>query len=170
MRRHIVRAPLALVMLFLLSMVMTWYSALAAGAAPTSNGVPKPHVWSVRDTPGYKPLFDPESSAVTLGRRVNAPLVRRPFKGGEASMELLGRAVLRQLHRNKTDSLMTYCVTDTEFKEILWPEFPQSRPVTGIQWADAWRILWGPLHAGRTPGVRGCSAHVHQFVRVKTET
>ena len=170
-RRYSCRAPLALVMLALLSIAISWCGALAAGTSSTSHSAPKPHVYSVRDTPGYKPLVDPESSAVALGRRVNAPLVRRPFKGGETSIDLLGRAVLRQLHRNKTDSLMTsYCVTDTEFKEILWPEFPQSRPVTGIQWDDAWRILWARLHAGMNHGVRDFGDHVYQFVSFKSDS
>ena len=43
-----------------------------------------------------------------------------------------GRAVCGALHGNSPDSLMRLIVNEEEFRIILWPEFPQSRPATGL--------------------------------------
>ena len=72
------------------------------GDSPAPN-----HAVSVKDSPGYVPLVDPESTSVTLGRRTNAPLVRMPFHGGARSLDDLGRAVCRALHRGDRDELMS---------------------------------------------------------------
>lgn len=96
---------------------------------------------SVKDSPGYVPLVDPESTSVRLGRRPNAPLVRMPFANGANSLDHLGYAVCRALERGTRDSLMQLTVTMEEFRGIMWLEFPQSRPVTGLQWEDGWMAL-----------------------------
>ena len=120
---------------------LTLAAAAAVGAASTSTA-PVSRAPSVRDSPGYVPLFDPESTAEKLGRRPNAAVVSKPFRGGAQSLDALGRTVCRALHVGSKDSLMALCVTDDEFRDILWPEFPQSRPVVGLQWEDAWPILY----------------------------
>jgi hypothetical protein len=125
---------------------------------------------SVRDSPGWRPLVDPESSSVALGRRPNAPLVRKPFHGGAPGLPGLGRAILEDLHEARTDSLMALCVTDDEFRDILWREFPQSRPAVGLQWDDAWKILWARLHAGSTHAVRDYGGHHYDFVRFECDS
>lgn len=125
---------------------------------------------SVRDSPGWRPLVDPESTSVALGRRVSAPLVRKPFRGGAAGLQGLGRAILEDLHEAHSDSLLALCVTDEEFRDILWREFPQSRPAVGLQWDDAWKILWARLHAGSSHAVRDYGGHRYDFVALECDS
>ena len=125
---------------------------------------------SVKDSPGWRPLVDPESSSVALGRRVGAPLVHKPFRGGAPGLQGLGQAILRDLHEAHQDSLLALCVTDDEFRDILWREFPQSRPAVGLQWDDAWRILYARLHAGSAHAVRDFGGHHYDFVRFECDS
>jgi len=120
---------------------------------------------ATRNEPGWKPYYDPESAAVVLGRRTNAPIVSEPFVGGAHSMRGMGLAVCGALHRRSVDSLFKLCVTDTEFRDILWPEFPQSRPATGIEWQDAWLVLFSRLHGGSVAAVTDYGGHYYEFVR-----
>jgi hypothetical protein len=141
---------------------LTLAAAAAVGAASTSTA-PVSRAPSVKDSPGYVPLFDPESTAEKLGRRPNAAVVSKPFRGGAQSLDALGRTVCRALHVGSKDSLMALCVTDDEFRDILWPEFPQSRPVVGLQWEDAWPILYARLNAGNAHAVRDWGGHQYEF-------
>jgi hypothetical protein len=113
----------------------------AATPARAAYGVVHGPAVSVKDSPGYIPLADPESTAVVLGRRTGAPAVSARFTGGCRSLEELGRAVLWALHHADADSLRRLCVDRREFSEILWPEFPESRPATGLTADDAWGVL-----------------------------
>lgn len=141
--------------------------ALAAGTTAT----PQPHrVYTVKDSPGYYSVPDPESASVVIGRRTNAPIVRKPFTGGTASLDDLGRAVCWGLQHTAVDTLGKLCITDAEFRDILWREFPQSRPATGVQWDDAWRILWARLHAGRSHAMRDYGGHYYQFVKWQVDS
>lgn len=152
--------------------------ALAVAAAPGAAAVrPAPitpgaldssnvgRVSALRNLPGYRPLVDPESTAVLLGRRTNAPLVAKPFTGGARSLDDLGRTVCRLLHRREADSLNALCVTEDEFRDILWREFPQSRPATGLKWEDAWTILYARLRAGILHALRDHGDDPVEFLR-----
>ena len=136
--------------------------ALAAGAIAPGPAA----ATSVRDSPGYVPLADPDSAAERLGRR-NAPVVSMPFKGGAKGLEALGRAVCGALHGDTPDSLLRLCVSEDEFRDILWPEFPQSRPATGLRWDDAWPVLWGRLNGGSVSAVREHGSRVYTLLRVE---
>ena len=125
------------------------------------------HATSVRNTPGYVPLADPDSAAERLGRRPNATFVSMPFTGGAKSLEALGRAVCGALHGDTPDSLLRLCVSEEEFRDILWPEFPQSRPATGLHWDDAWPVLWGRLNGGSVSAVRERGSRVYTLLRVE---
>jgi hypothetical protein len=81
----------------------------------------------VTQSPGYYPGDDPEADAVRTGRR-KAPLIDVPFQGGMKSPEDLALYILDALRRRDSRSLQSVRVTLTEFSEIMWPEFPQSRP------------------------------------------
>lgn len=122
---------------------------------------------SVRDAPGYFPPSDPESLSEVTGRRENAPLVSLHFTGGTRSLNELGRTVCRCLHHSQTDSLTALCVNEQEFREILWREFPQSRPAVGLTWLDAWKILWARLHAGVAHSIRDQGGHYYKFLRIE---
>jgi len=123
------------------------------------------HAVSVKDSPGYYATPDPESLSVRLGRRTNAPLVRMPFTGGARSLDELGRSVVWTLHHGNIDSLRSLCVSQDEFRAILWREFPQSRPATGLQWEDAWTFLYARQRAGTNHAMREYGGHPYQFVR-----
>ena len=132
-----------------------------------STRVAPAHLPSVKDSPGYVPLHDPDSLAETLGRRPNAPKVKMEFHGGARSMEALGEAVCHALHTNQPDSMLALCVRSDEFRVILWPEFPQSRPATGLRWDDAWLILWGRLNGGSVSSVREYEDHYYRFLSIQ---
>ena len=135
---------------------------IAPGALDSSN---VRRASPLRNLPGYRPLVDPESTAVLLGRRANAPLVTIPLHGGARSLDDLGRTVCRLLHHGEGDSLNALCVSQEDFRDVLWREFPQSRPVTGLQWQDAWTILYARLHAGVAHALRDHGKEPLQFVR-----
>ncbi len=97
--------------------------------------------------PGWYPPSDPESLSLVTGRRDAAPVSMR-FSGGGRSVDDLARAVLRALASGNADSLLSLCVTRKEFEVILWPEFPESRPVTGLTATDGWRTLGNRLVSG----------------------
>jgi len=143
-------------------------AALAAPATQPATPAPEPRpLVSVKDSPGYLPLADPDSMAEKLGRRPDAKVVNVPFTGGARSMDALARAVCGAFHAESVDSMLALCVNSAEFRDILWPEFPQSRPATGIRWDDAWQILWGRLNGGSVASVREYGGHVYTLVRVE---
>jgi hypothetical protein len=150
------------------------FTAAVVGAAPCGAGAsfaapPTPStrkVQSIRDSPGYVPLNDPDSLDDVLGRRRNAALVAMPFRAGAPSLRGLGRSVCRALHTLAPDSMLALCVRSDEFRVILWPEFPQSRPATGLRWDDAWQILWGRLNGGSVSSVREFGDHYWEFVKI----
>jgi len=142
-------------------------TALAAPATQPASTPAPPHLVSVKDSPGYVPAVDPDSMAEKLGRRPDAALVDVPFTGGARSMDALARAIAGAFHAESVDSMLALCVNSKEFREILWPEFPQSRPATGVRWDDAWEILWGRLNGGSVAAVRENGGHVYTLVRVE---
>jgi len=136
----------------------------APGGAPSGSAAPsRPH--SVRDSPGWYPNVDPESMSVVIGRRTNAPLVARRFQGGARSLDDLGRQVCRALHHENSDSLLQLCVAADEFRVVLWREFPQSRPATGLTWQDAWSALSMRLQGGCRGAVQDYGGSFYEFLR-----
>jgi hypothetical protein len=125
---------------------------------------------STQNSPGWVPNTDPESASVRIGRRLNAPLVSVPFRGGSKSRDELGRTVCRLLHHSRRDSLLALCVVDAEFRDILWREFPQSRPATGLQWEDAWRVLDMRLRSGVSDAIGQYGGQHWQFVRFEVDS
>jgi hypothetical protein len=119
-------------------------------AASRSAPAPAPPSLAPRleDSPGWYPPADPESASVRIGRRLGAPRVAMRFMGGARSVEELARLVLRAIHRSDADSLRALCVTREELEGILWREFPQSRPATGLTVDDAWGSLERRFAAG----------------------
>jgi len=158
-------------LLLCFGLTLTVWSA-AGTAAPGSDQDDKPgHVNSLRELPGYVPLVDPESSAVVLGRRANAPLVRKPFKGGAKSLKELGQMICKVFEDTpKLDSLMQLTVTEDEFNDILWPEFPQSRPVTGLKAEDGWRVLYPRLLNGCNSALIDYAGGYWEFLRFDVDS
>ena len=125
---------------------------------------------SIRDSPGYVPLVDPESTSVVIGRRLNAPAVSATFHGGASSLERLGEAVCRALRLSSADSLRALCLTEAEFRDILWREFPQSRPATGLTWEDAWRVLDVRLLGGCNGAIQDHGGRFYEFVKFECDS
>jgi hypothetical protein len=153
-----------------LALAIQVLTAAGTPASPQPASAPPPKTHSTKDSPGWYPVVDPESMSVVIGRRTNAPLVKKPFQGGARSLDDLGRAVCRSLERSDPDSLMLLCVRVDEFRDILWREFPQSRPVTGLTWEDGWRVLSIRLMAGCREGVRDHGGRAYEFVRFETDS
>lgn len=110
----------------------------------------------LEQSPGYFPPDDPESMSVITGRREARP-VAGEFAGGAPALEALLQAVFVAIERNDEHTLHALRVTLPEFERFLWPEFPQSRPITNIQPEDAWTFVQtGSLSgAGRALGSFG---------------
>jgi hypothetical protein len=145
------------------------FGVLGARADDSAKAAPL-HIPSIQDSPGYQPFVDPDSASVTIGRRLDAPLVSKKFTGGARSLDDLGRRVCRALHHESRDSLMTLCVRDDEFRDIMWREFPQSRPATGLTWEDAWRVLAVRLLSGCHEAVRDYGGHYYEFQRFEIDS
>jgi hypothetical protein len=165
-RSRIIRSIAAAAMLILLAAGAT-SAALAVGADSSAAPAPVRRTWSVKDSPGYIPLVDPESASVRIGRRLNAPLVAKPLTGGGSSLEDLGRTVVRLLNHDAADSLIALCVSEDEFRDILWREFPQSRPATHLEWLDGWKVLYVRHLGGISGAIRDREDHYYEFVGIE---
>ena len=163
------RLGFALALLLMVAPAPAGRTAPAPATAPPAT--PPPHrVTSLDQEPGFRPAADSESMSVVLGRRVNAPPVSKLFRGGAPSLDSLGSAVCRAIHHGRGDSLLALCVTDDEFRDTLWREFPQSRPATGLTWVDAWTILYARLHAGCSHALRDEGGHYYRFLRFEGDS
>jgi hypothetical protein len=156
--------------LIVLAAMAAWVGrsgATSPGSKPAASpdSMPVERHGSVMQEPGYYPALDPESSSVRIGRRLNAPYVSKGFHGGARSLEELGRKVCRALDYNLSDSLLVLCVHEDEFRDVMWREFPQSRPATGVRWQDGWMFLWARLHGGSVSAMKEYGGHQYEFVR-----
>lgn len=103
-------------------------------------------------SPGYFPPDDPESMSVITGRREALP-VTGEFTGGAPTFETLLQAVLVAIERGDEGTLHALRVSRAEFERYLWPEFPQSRPITNIQAEDAWTFVQSGSLAGASRAI-----------------
>lgn len=170
MREHSTRgARRAVALLVVVAMAagveLSGATSLSGQSAAKPDSVPMQKHGSVTQEPGYYPPVDPESSSVRIGRRLNAPYVKQDFHGGARSLEELGRRVCHALDYNLSDSLLVLCVHEDEFRDIMWREFPQSRPATGVKWQDGWMFLWARLHGGSVSAMKEFGGHQYEFVR-----
>jgi hypothetical protein len=146
-------------------------ATVAAATADSTKPAPPRGGYSIKDSPGYYPPADPESASVVLGRRTNAPRVQKPFQGGARSLDELGAIICGIFERTPTlDSLMMLTVTMDEFRDIMWLEFPQSRPATGLTWEDGWRVLYPRLLNGCNSALIEHSGGYYDFVRFEIDS
>jgi hypothetical protein len=68
----------------------------------------------------------------------------------EASGDALARAVLTALHDRDVDRLRALALTESEFRDVVWPELPAARPERNLT-AD---YVWADLHAKSEAGLR----------------
>ena len=161
------RTLFAVALLWLAAGLAVSSHAASTPAGAAAKPAAKPLV-SVKDSPGYVPMHDPDSLAEVLGRRPTAPYISTPFRGGARTLEGLGRAICGALHTDAPDSMLKLCITPEEFRLILWPEFPQSRPATGLVWTDAWQVLNGRLTGGSVAFARDHGGHVYTLLKVES--
>ncbi len=107
---------------------------------------------ALENAPGYHPPDDPEADAVVRGYRIVGPN-DLPLTEGRPSAESLARAILSYLNTGDMKGLNDLRITYDEFRDILWPEFPQSRPVTNIRANHAYDNLWRTCASGINRGL-----------------
>jgi hypothetical protein len=110
----------------------------------------------LESSPGYYPPADPESMSVVRGRR-DAPLVDGELQGGASSLEGMARAILAGLERRDEPAIHDLRLTREEFQTFVWPELPQSRPITHIPFEEVWGMATAQsiAGAGRTVSLYG---------------
>ncbi len=133
--------------------------ALAASSRPRSP---------LERSPGYYPPDDPESMSVITGRR-DAPLVDLDLAGGASSKRDLAMMLLAGLNARDERALHALRITRKEFEVILWPEFPESRPVTNITAEDAWEMSIAQSVSGAGRAIGGYGARQLELVRVECD-
>jgi hypothetical protein len=96
--------------------------------------------------------------------------VSKPFKGGTRSLDELGPTVCRLLSRSDRDSLVALCIREDEFRDILWREFPHSRPITGLTWEDGWMSLIQRLISGCSGAISDYGGRSYEFLRFEVDS
>jgi hypothetical protein len=66
--------------------------------------------------------------------------------------------------------MLKLCVTEDEFRVILWPEFPQSRPATGVSLGRPAGPVRPALNGGSVSSVRDMGGHVYKPLSVPKGT
>jgi hypothetical protein len=95
---------------------------------------------------------DPEFESVITGRRVvdEHDLV---FDGGASSPSELAQWITETVCSGDKDGLRDLMIAQEEFSEILWPEFPQSRPALTWTAAEVWGVHLAKAHEGAAEGI-----------------
>ena len=63
------------------------------------------------------------------------------------SPQAVARAVVQGLAAADLEDLRALAVTESEFREVVWPKLPASRPERNVPWDYAWRDLRGKSDA-----------------------
>ena len=178
-----------LVLLCLLWVALAWLVLRGgwAGVAEAKTGGPRPVlVTAAGDTipyapmgqeltrspleqsPGYKRVIDPESTAVLTGRRKVAVNDLKLSAGGRSAEEL-GMWVVDALRASDREQLKALMITPAEFRDLLWPEFPESRPITRLEAKDSWFFLERTSLAGMNQALNQQGGAELEFDRLTYE-
>ncbi|MBM3318735.1 MAG: hypothetical protein FJY75_12865 [Candidatus Eisenbacteria bacterium] len=117
----------------------------------------------LENAPGYQPPGDPEAESVITGRRRVGP-IDIPFSGGARTATNLAKIVLDALALEEAETLQLIRLTFPEFRDICWPEFPQSRPATNIEAEDAWGFLNRSSVTGISRGLSDWGGRAYEFI------
>jgi len=101
----------------------------------------------LESSPGYYPPADPESMSVVTGHR-DAPPVSLELSGGASSLDDLAKQIVTGISRRDPSVLHALRVSRPEFETIVWPELPQSRPITHIPVSEVWGMQTAQCVAG----------------------
>ncbi len=107
---------------------------------------------ALANAPGYTPPDDPERDAVESGRREVPRNTNLRLEGGQPSFKALLTAVVDAAVRDDRARLQALAVDAHDFEDVLWREFPESRPVTHIEATHAWGFLHRSNLSGATRG------------------
>ena len=128
--------------------------------AARPGSAPKPS----KELAAARRAHEVDSISAVLGRRIDAPLVHKPFQGGARSLDELGRTVCWVLHHRAADSLYKLCINEEEMRDLLWPEMPQSKG-TGLTAADAWEFVYMRLKSGTSDAIGEFGGRHYEFLR-----
>lgn len=134
--------------------------------APMGRTAPGPS--PLENSPGYELPPDPERHTAETGRR-EVPRRDIAFGTGAASADELVILILEGLRTGDVELLKSLRVDYGEFSEILWPEFPQSRPATNLQPGNAWFFLDRQSAAGMTRAIRRWEGRDFRLDRIEYE-
>jgi len=95
---------------------------------------------------------DPELYAIEQGRR-DVEEHDIPLEGTATSATELALMVLDALEFKDKAAMSRLRVTYQEFRDIIWPEFPESRPATGITAEHAWLLMSTDIASGALYGI-----------------
>jgi hypothetical protein len=115
------------------------------------------------NAPGYVPPDDPEWESVVRGKREGAPPTDAVLEGGYPSADALAAAILDAVNAEDAERLDKMRVTFREFSEIMWPEFPDSRPVVNLPVTEAWGFVVRASLTGARRGVHDWSGKGLRF-------
>jgi len=91
-----------------------------------------------------------EQHAATADTSPPAPSLDNTFESPEA----VSRAVLSALEAGDYETLRSYALSEEEFRRVVWPELPASRPGRNVPLSYA----WGDLNQKSTNRLRGLIA------------
>lgn len=123
----------------------------------------------LESSPGYQKVIDPESTAVLTGRRQVARHELRLGEGGRSAEEL-ALWIVDALRESDKEQLKALHITYREYQEILWPEFPESRPITRLEHRDAWFYHERTTIAGINQGMNHYGGVPLEFDRITYDT
>jgi hypothetical protein len=93
---------------------------------------------------GRRSLLFPRATLVVLGLSLLGAAAcgsSVPLTNTFESPDAVGRAVLRGLAARDVEGLSALAVGEDEFRELVWPKLPTSRPGRNIPWDYAWKDL-----------------------------
>lgn len=101
---------------------------------------------------GYQAPDDPEADALLRGRR-DASRVKGDFEGGVRGFDRLVGETMVALDTMDSRALTYLRVSGYDYEKYFWPEFPESRPVTGIPANESWYFLERRCASGIASGL-----------------
>jgi len=95
----------------------------------------------LENQPGYPKPSEEDLYYMREGRLPALPLSRALETSYPSAVDL-AKAVIERVNAGDVEGLRKLAITFDEFRTILWPEFPESRPSTNIAPEDAWGFLF----------------------------
>ena len=111
---------------------------------------------SVANSPGDRLPYDPEWRSMRTGKREVAVHDRLFTSGGSTSLEGLAQDYIFGLNQVDEVVLRGLQVSKSDFLDVLWPEFPQSRPALSIPGDESWFFTAAKLDEGLSKTVGQC--------------